>query len=57
MTLANAILAKLVNHTQSSEFGTSGPMGVAHGTQKCRQKLIESKHNFDQIHSNVTLPH
>ena len=57
MTLANAILAKLVNHAQSSEFGTSGPMGVAHGTQKCRQKLIESKHNFDQIHSNVTLAH
>ena len=41
-----AKLAKLVNHTHalragsfdlfgpSGEFGTTGPMGVAHGTQK-----------------------
>ena len=34
----------------SGEFGTSDPMGVTHGTQKCRQKLTESEHSFDQIH-------
>ena len=40
----------------SGEFGTSGPMEVAHGIQKFWQKLIESNHNFDQIHSSVTSP-
>ena len=40
----------------SGEFGMSGPMGVAHGTQKFWQKLIESNHSFDQIHSSATLP-
>ena len=41
----------------SGEFGMSGPMGVAHGTQKFWQKLIiESNHSFDQIYSSVTLP-
>ena len=38
----------------SGGFGTSGPMGVAHGTQKCWQKLIKSKHSFDQIHFCAT---
>ena len=36
----------------SGEFGTSGPMGFAHGTQKCWQKLIKGNHSFDQIHSS-----
>ena len=40
----------------SGEFGTSGPMGVTHGTQKSWQKLIESNHSFDQIHSSATPP-
>ena len=29
-------------------------MGVAHGIQTFWQKLIESNHNFDQIHSSAT---
>ena len=39
--LMGSKFAKLVNHGSfdlfgpSGEFGTSGPMGVAHGTQKC----------------------
>ena len=40
----------------SGEFETSGPMGVAHGTQKFWQKLIESNHSFDQIHPSATSP-
>ena len=38
----------------SGQFGTSGLMGVAHGTQKCWQKLINSKHSFDQIRLSST---
>ena len=37
----------------SGEFGTSGPMGVARGTQKFWQ---ENNHSFDQIHSSATPP-
>ena len=40
----------------SGEFGTSGPMGVAHGNQKFLQKLIAINRSFDQIHSSATPP-
>ena len=37
-------------------LGEFGMMGVAYGSQKCWQKLIESNYSFGQIHSSVTTP-